>query len=271
MNFVKDIDFSDQIIKGVKSTLAPDIKKVLSYLEKDKYQKQATNEHRQKAKTINYDAEIIALLDRIYKKLPSRHPVKKKIKTHLYGDEELGFLPALLAAAPLISTAVGGLMGGNKGKSSPAPSGGNATDILAPILAAIQDAKLSDIQVKDIVKELIATVPPPIRNQVKASLEEFKRTGSDKKQTISNIVGSIDKQFAPQIDASLKILQESALQKVATNEHRIKVAEENRWKTNSSSQARILKRLDDLENRVVKKNIHNANVATSFGVAEKFM
>lgn len=178
-------------------------------------------------------------------------------------DEELGIFGALASiAAPLVSNLIGG--GGDKGGTSQTPP----VDVSSLMGAIREGVTKSDL--KNIVRELLSTVPPPVRQQVQDALREYQAGQASIQETLKAVSRDINKQFQPQMQAVIQALKLKQEQTQATNEHNIIVKNDKRWKANSENQLKILQRIDALERRLgrdtKKAAIWNKKVAASFGI-----
>lgn len=181
-------------------------------------------------------------------------------------DEELGILGLIGALAPTVLSAVGGLLGGGK-KKGKAPA---AAPAAAPIYAPPVSEGASAGEISNIVRGLLSEVPPPVRDQVRSALQEYKLSNVDNKATISEIVGKVAREFQPKLLAAAELLKEKQLQTAATNEHNVIVKDDHRWTGNTDNQEKIYKRIQLMEKRVASalktRRSHNAKVSAAFGI-----
>lgn len=140
-------------------------------------------------------------------------------------EEELGFLQALI---PLGASLLGGMLGGNGGGSERGGAAG-LTGAIQPLLESIlpalrgtgvtPGAPLAGVgveQIRDVVRNLIREVPPPIRAQVTEALTAARAEGAK----AQDIVRSVDRSVQPRIAAAMSALTLAQNQRSATSEHR---------------------------------------------------
>jgi hypothetical protein len=120
------------------------------------------------------------------------------------------------------------------------------------------------------VTSLLEQLPANIRQQISLALAEFQKNSVASEANLKNMVGSIAKEFQPQIDTVFKLLKEKQLQTSATNEHNVIVKNDKRWQSNVDNQRRILERMDLMEQRIggeLRNRLsHNQRVAAAFGI-----
>lgn len=181
------------------------------------------------------------------KKYPFRSRVLRPYRSE--HDPELGFLPLLAAAVPMVTSLAGSLLS-KKGKSgAPPPEAGQAQEIAKLLTKAIGEDK-GETSIKDVVRNIVATVPSPVIGQVKAALAELKAAQAEGIQKRDVIVNAVDSRLGPQVGALLAGLKASNLQKQATYEHK-KLKSKAEFKTSvQSNLARISKRLDAIDARL---------------------
>ena len=159
-------------------------------------------------------------------KLPSGRVIRTKNDCHVssdsklhqsvalelghFQDEELGSVLDLgLGIADLFT---GGLA--SKGAEAIGLTGGReapraATPAPQVIQQAINAASASDV--RSIVRELLSEVPPPVRDQMRSALQEYKLANVDNKATINDIVAKVAKEFQPKLLAAAQLLKEKLL------------------------------------------------------------
>jgi len=169
-----------------------------------------------------------------------------------HDDPELGFLPLLAAAIPMVTSLAGSLMSKKSSKGGgPPPEAGQANKVLDVLTKAIgQDTSKGETSIKDVVRNIVATVPSPVIGQVKAALAELKAAQQAGVQSRTTLVNAVDGRFGPQLHAMLAALKAGALQKQATYEHnRIKSRDKTRRETRDALQS-MAKKLDHIERRL---------------------
>jgi hypothetical protein len=181
--------------------------------------------------------------------------------------EEMGFLPLLAAALPFVGSAVGGLLGGGKKKSaSPPPSA------VPPQIASVTDAP-TKAELENIVRNLLTSVPPPVREQVSDALRDYRLADEGSKQNIDQIVAQIAGQFNPQLNAAIQALKLAKTQTGATDEHNRMMLSNKRWKQTTGNQKTLgknqkilMKRIRDMEQRMVGMKLISGKRINLFGV-----
>ena len=220
-------------------------------------------------------------------KLPSGRVIRTKNDCHVssdsklhqsvalelghFQDEELGGILDLgLGVADLFTGGLAskgaeaiGLTGGREAPRATTPA------TLGPqVQQAINAASASDV--RSIVRELLSEVPPPVRDQMRSALQEYKLANVDNKATINDIVAKVAKEFQPKLLAAAQLLKEKQLQTIATNEHNVIVKDDHRWQGNTDNQEKIYNRILLMEKRVAKalqtRRNHNAKVSAAFGI-----
>lgn len=185
-------------------------------------------------------------------------------------DEEVGFLPLLGAAGSLL----GGLLGGDDDKKGGAPpvlmgaggaSGPSLTEIVAALKGPIEAAGIGQAsplrqvgpdQMRELVKGLVATVPSPVRAQVKAALAQASAEAGNKRSKLDGIVRGVDKKFQGPVKATLKALQLASTQREATSQHNDLVLTDKRWRGVREANRTQQKRLDSIMRRLDALGAH---------------
>ncbi len=209
--------------------------------------------------------------------LPSGRKIRTRKDCALGEDEELGFSlgkilkGALKVASPFSSLIPGGsivtgmagklLGGGKKGSPAAQQAAQAATQIgispehlaasLAPVVGGLTQSDLHDI-----------INSPALKNQLLSALHEYHMQEASGEKAASQITSSI----SPQLNKILELSKRDALQKQITYEHNSKVKDSDRWKANTSKQAKILAKLDALEKRLDANSIRNRAIGASFGL-----
>lgn len=196
------------------------------------------------------------------------------------GDDELGFLPLLAAAVPMVTNLLGGMFGGDdKAPPPPAPApapamppiimpggggGGGPVGPPAPTLAAISGA----------ISDQIRAVPPPVRQQVTDAIRESMDRMKAGQASAQDMMADIQKLLGPTLQSQLSKVNSAALQRQATYEHKSLVNRDKRWKANAEAQTKILKRLALMEHKLGDAMVRNGErrvaVAKAFGVPPRY-
>lgn len=173
-----------------------------------------------------------------------------------FDDEELGFIAAAGQAAGKLLGGIGkGLKKAVKKKKAKGkviqmdPTnivGTVPKDVLKPIVAgaAKAKAKLGKATPADIVKEIVAQVPPLVREQVLAALKAAKDSAASQAQTMDKISASVDDALKPDITAMVAALQAQGISKQATYEHDELVRRANFERSTTDGLAAVMARLD---------------------------
>lgn len=200
--------------------------------------------------------------------------------SELLDDEELGFVDAAMSGAKLLGKGFKALgkIGKKKKKKPAAPAnkviqmdaqniqGSARPDYLFPGASANQTmANAGAMEIakavvkaktkggggaRDIVKEVVAAVPPLIRQQVLDALKEANNAGAQKNQTMQSIASQVDDVLKPQVLAMLGALQAQNTSAQATYEHRELVNREDFQRNTKEGMANILARLDQVESNL---------------------
>lgn len=180
-------------------------------------------------------------------------------------DEETGFLGAI---AGLASSVLGGLLGGKKkgkAKAAPAAAGGpvmqtgGGGDNTGAIISALQPAiraagipassplrTVSPDQMRTLVKELLVTVPPPVRSQVTQALRDVQGQNMQTAAKLQKVAHQIDQKFRPQLAATMAALTLARDQRIASSEHKGIVRNESRWRKSLDADRKQKARLDEI-------------------------
>lgn len=172
-------------------------------------------------------------------------------------DAELGFIPALAAAIPMVTSLAGSLLskGGGKGGGEKSPEAGQAQNILDVLTRAVGgDESKGENSIKEVVRNIVATVPSPVLKQVKAAITELKHAAKSKSagemRARDLIVNKVDAKFGPQIHALLAGLKAQTLQRQATYEHKQLKARAAFQSNTTADLKTVLQKLNRIENRL---------------------
>jgi hypothetical protein len=158
------------------------------------------------------------------------------------------------------------LLGGKKKKSGKAPAAagpvmqtGGGGDNTGAIVSALQPAiraagipeasplrSVSPDQMRTLVKELLVTVPPPVRSQVSQALRDVQGQNMQTAAKLQAVASSIDKKFRPQLAATMAALRMARDQRLASSEHKGIVRNETRWRKSLAADRDQKKRLEDI-------------------------
>jgi hypothetical protein len=171
-------------------------------------------------------------------------------------DTEMGIFPLIASVIPMATNLVGSLLGKKSSKTgAPPPEAGLAKQVLDTLTSA--GAGGGDTDIKAIVRNIVATVPSPVVEEVKKAIAAMKNKDSADVESRDLIVSKIDGKFQPQITAMLAALKAQNLQKQATYEHNRLVAKEafrtgttKALQTSLQSLQNVSKRLSAIEARL---------------------
>ena len=169
-----------------------------------------------------------------------------------HADREMGFLPLLAAAIPMATSLAGSLLSRKSSKGGgPPPEAAQAQNVLDVLTKAIgADEGAGENSIKEVVRNIVATVPSPVVGQVKKAIHELKNAEKAGIQKQVSLANTIDARFRPQITALLAGLQAQRLQTQATDEHKRIVAKTKFRKDTTKSLARIMTKLELIEKRL---------------------
>lgn len=172
------------------------------------------------------------------------------------GDSELGIFPLIAAAIPMVTSLAGSLLS-KKGKKGggPPPEAAQAQNVLDMLTKAVGgDEGKGETNIKEVVKNLIKSIPPPVMAQVKDGIKQIKNAEASAKGArdalIGGTVGKIDAKFGPQIHALLAGLRAAQMQTQATHEHNVLAAEKNFKSGTTNTLDNVAKRLTRIEKRL---------------------
>jgi hypothetical protein len=146
---------------------------------------------------------------------------------------------------------------GSKG-GGPPPEAGQAQNVLDLLTKAMgTDSTKGEVSIKDVVRNIVATVPSPVIGQVKSALKELRDSQKAGRDSQANLVNAVDLKFGPQLHAMLAGVKAAQLQRVATNEHRNLKAKADFRNNTTKSLAAIGSRLQQIETRLNRSAIVN--------------
>lgn len=172
-------------------------------------------------------------------------------------DNEMGFLPLLAAAIPMVTSLAGSLLS-KKGKKGggPPPEAGQAQNVLDILTKAIGgDESKGENSIKEVIRNIVATVPSPVQKQVIAAIKEMRNAQKAGIETRTQLVNAVDAKFSPQVHAMLAALKAGQIQKQATYEHKHLKKKEAFRSNTTKSLADIQRRLISMENRFARAAI----------------
>ena len=166
-------------------------------------------------------------------------------------DPEIGFIPAIAAAIPMVANLAGSLLGGIGGGGKGGGGGDNsaaaakAQDVLNVLTNAIGgDKAAGEDSIKEVVANIVRTIPSPVVNEVKKAISELKNKDKAEVAARDLLVNKVDGKFAPQLNALLAGLKASQLQAQATHEH-------NTLKAENQFRANMMDGMQQIANRLV--------------------
>ena len=171
-------------------------------------------------------------------------------------DDELGIAPALAAAIPAAVSLAGQLLG--KGGAA----GEGKTDIgsiLGSVLPVLRGAgitpetpigQVGPQAIRSVVRELLSTIPPPVRTQVLEAIREARGESARGTQAAEGVVRQMTEQLMPQLTAAIAALKLARDQRQATHEHVTIAKAQERWRATEDAHAAMLAKLDAIEARL---------------------
>lgn len=163
-----------------------------------------------------------------------------------WDGDELGFFdPLSLVSAG--AGLVGNLLGGGKKKDgNGASAAGGAGLAIAPLISEVMGKIVGEDEIKAMVRELIATVPPPVQQQVRDVIKSVQAEGGSLRQAENKLVANIEAKFMPAITKAMAALKFAQTQRTATSEHRGMIKDASRWERSRKTQKELLKRVKKL-------------------------
>ena len=171
--------------------------------------------------------------------------------------DELGIAPALAAAIPAAVGLAGQLFG--KGGEAGASGKLDIGSILGSVLPALRGAgitpetpigEVGPQAIRSVVRELLTTIPPPVRTQVLEAIREARGESARGTQAAEGVVKQISEQLLPELTAAIAALKLARDQRQATHEHVTIAKSQERWRANEDAHAAILSKLDAIETRL---------------------
>ncbi len=166
---------------------------------------------------------------------------------------EMGIAPLIAAAIPMVTSLAGSLMkgGGGKDGKGPSPEAGQAQNILDVLTKAVGgDESKGESSIKEVVANIVRTIPSPVLKQVKEGISQLKKADAANKEGRTSLVKAIDAKFKPKVTALLAAVKAQQLQTQATDEHRRLKAQENFTKGTTNTLKEINARLCGIEKRL---------------------
>ena len=197
--------------------------------------------------------------DRLMEGVPARRRrvSRQYLSTNSRHDPEMGFLPMLAAAIPMVANLAGSLLSKKSSKGGgPPPEANTAQNVLDVLTKAIGgDESNGENSIKEVVRNIVATVPSPVLKQVKEGIQQLRN--ADKAQTVARdlIVQKVDSKFGPQIHALLAATKAAQLQKQATYEHNKIKSRESFRKNTTNTLKSINERLAFIERRLANSAV----------------
>ena len=214
-------------------------------------------------------------------------------------DEELGIAPLIAAALPLLGgllggggggeggggggilsslgNIVGGLFGGGGGGGEAAARSDIVPASMAAALPALLGAGISPSQPKesvtrdsmiDVVRSLISSTPPPVREQVREVMEAIRGNENTQANLGAAIASSVDESMQPALAATTGALALAQTQRTATDEHRTIVSQADFRRDVRDGQRRMLERMGTLEGRMTGRRIVGPRAVDVLGGAD---
>lgn len=176
----------------------------------------------------------------------------KRLPTRMRDGKEMGIFPLIAAAIPAVAGLAGSLLSKKSSKTGgPPPEAGQAQNVLDLLTKAVGGNEgEGENTIKEVVRNIVATVPSPVMAQVKSAISELKNQEKAGEQKAVSLVNQIDAQFQPQITAMLAALKAQQNQTQATYEHKKIVADDAYKKRVVGTLDDLLTRLNRMEQRL---------------------
>ena len=203
--------------------------------------------------------------------LPGMDPIvfDDTMESGLWDDEELGVIPFIGPAIEAVGE-VTGLTGAAKGlfqelglidkpkKKSEAPTVVQAPSagIDPALLAALagkqgpQYTGVTPTEVQYIVKDLLGSISPPVRQKVREVVQEMKGQNASEENLVANIEQRVGTNVMPILNKAIEALKLAQTQTDATSEHRSIVKEQDRWRESLNNQQQLMNRIALMEKRI---------------------
>jgi hypothetical protein len=153
-------------------------------------------------------------------------------------EDELGFIDPISLIGGAVG-AIGDLVGGDKKGRGGAAAAAPALAI-APLVDAIGQKVVGEDQLKSIVRNLLESVPSPVKQQVREVIKAVQAEGGSLKQAEAKLVQNIETKFLPQISKAMEALKLAQTQRLATSEHNSIARTAGRWDQSARRQKKIL-------------------------------
>lgn len=196
----------------------------------------------------------------IYKPVFPRYAARHSDKS----DAEMGIFPLIAAAIPAVTGLVTSLFSKKSTKTGQPPPEANTAKQILDTLTQAGASTGGSVDLKEIVKNIVSTIPSPVISQVRAAIEEMKNKSAADVNARDLITANIDAKFQPQIAALLATVKTQNLQKQATYEHERIVAKEAFRKRTTESLDTALGSLDNISRRLsaIEARLQTSAIAT---------
>jgi hypothetical protein len=203
--------------------------------------------------------------------LPGLDPISfdDTMESGLYDNDELGFFGDIISTIGDITgvSEAGKTLFRSLGilpeeRAAPAPAApaptapGMDMSALTGLMAGLagQQAKpgLSAQEVQYIVKDMLSSISPPVRQKVREVINEMKGTDASEENLVSNIQQRVGSNVMPQLNKAIQALKLAQTQTEATSEHRALVRDQDRWRENMNNQQQLMNRIALMEKRIAK-------------------
>jgi hypothetical protein len=184
-------------------------------------------------------------------------------------DDELGFVPLALAAAPAIggiAKGIGGLFKKKK-KAAPAPAPKAAGPARAGSVSkskAASSGTASHAAAPQVAG--LAAVPADVKMDALAALKSYQKTNQASAAKQAALVKKLAKVVQPQVAAMKAQVAQQALKQQVTSEHNKIVKNDERWAANDAAHKAIMAKFDQLEAALLGSNATTKRVFKIYGV-----
>ena len=107
-------------------------------------------------------------------------------------------------------------------------------------------------EVQYIVKDLLSSVSPPVRQKVREVVNEMKGANASEENLVSNIESRVGSSVMPILNQAIQALKLAQTQTDATSEHRALVRDQDRWRESVNNQQQLMNRIALMEKRIAK-------------------
>lgn len=111
---------------------------------------------------------------------------------------------------------------------------------------------ISPTEVQYIVKDLLGSISPPVRQKVREVVNEMKGKDASQENLIATIEQRVGSNVMPILNKAIEALKLAQTQTDATSEHRSIVRDQDRWRETMNNQQQLMNRIVTMEKRIAK-------------------